>query len=721
MLEDSTVQLTPLDYWKVGGAWYRNKVNSTNGIKIEFSYWAGGGRDNSYGGADGFVLLFANTTYNLGSNGGSLGFVRDNAIGIEFDSYPYNSNDPSKKHIAVVQNSASNHLKSINDDRVDDSNWHEVVVMLIDSCIYLELDGKEVIRYDNISSIASELYIGVAASTGAGLNRHLIKDFIIRKGEVKNGFDLRKDGWPIRNYYDGFGYSNPYYIPANIYNETLGIVGGSFFTSIEGWKIVFGNGGWGGNCFGLSTSSVLNYNEQIDLSSYFSNSHGKSLNEYGYKAITSDGSAYTLKNDRAIVSVIERMQLSQVTNEIKSCKVFDSLNQKKNLSDLIKYLNKDDSNPLIVCLNNHAVVTETKYKPEQTTFNGESGFYKIKIYNPNSPYNSGRLSSPVDAYSHSDDSFLYVNPDKGTWYFHQYSATDGLFWCGDSRSALDIAAGLTSIEFYDLSSLGDSFLEKKCSIAPAKGKQKVFLSYSDISISKNWETVFQSSNQDIKNIDLEITYSDIYNSSSDTDLNNGFITLNSGSITMSDFKNLYAFFVSDNNNYIYADIDANSKYTVNSHENNISMDLQKNASFDVVLDHDDGNDYSLIRIKGNAPENGNLSISLNYNNELSVDTNILNLEATVIVSDSSLEQDSVIENANVSELNGQNIISLDENHNDENHDGICDHCGFDLTKDCSCACHKTGILHFFWTIKNFFCRLFGFEQQHHCLCGKKHW
>lgn len=65
-------------------------------------------------------------------------------------------------------------------------------------------------------------------------------------------------------------------------------------------------------------------------------------------------------------------------------------------------------------------------------------------------------------------------------------------------------------------------------------------------------------------------------------------------------------------------------------------------------------------------------------------------------------------------------------HTDEDNDGICDICGTDLSPHdpathCSCNCHKSGIVKFFWKIANFFRKIFKMEKYHYCDCGAAHW
>lgn len=53
---------------------------------------------------------------------------------------------------------------------------------------------------------------------------------------------------------------------------------------------------------------------------------------------------------------------------------------------------------------------------------------------------------------------------------------------------------------------------------------------------------------------------------------------------------------------------------------------------------------------------------------------------------------------------------------DYDYDGYCDGCWDNL---CGCDCHEGGILGFFWSIKNFFNKLFRINEQ--CDCGAWHW
>jgi len=186
-LEDGSIQLTELSTWCSGSAWYGHQIDATEGFETSFSFWAGGGRNDSYGGADGIVLTFSEEN-GLGDDGGYLGFVTgEKSYGVELDSYPHNSNDPAGKHVAIIHQESSNHLCYVADDRVDDSAWHNLKVVYdsANTTLKVTLDEEEILVNDTVT-MADKVYLGISASTGSGLNRHLIKDFYIN-GVVSAG------------------------------------------------------------------------------------------------------------------------------------------------------------------------------------------------------------------------------------------------------------------------------------------------------------------------------------------------------------------------------------------------------------------------------------------------------------------------------------------------------------------------------------------------------
>ena len=173
--DSANFELTELKTWQSGSVWLSKQIETTKGFAVSFSYWAGGGRDDAYGGADGIILALSEKM-GLGSDGEYLGFVGDGAYGIELDSYPRNPNDPDGKHIAVVQDKVANHLASVLDNRVDDSAWHNVQVKYLDGTLIVYLDDEEVLSVEGIT-LEEKIYLGLSAATGSGKNQHLVSDF----------------------------------------------------------------------------------------------------------------------------------------------------------------------------------------------------------------------------------------------------------------------------------------------------------------------------------------------------------------------------------------------------------------------------------------------------------------------------------------------------------------------------------------------------------------
>lgn len=58
-------------------------------------------------------------------------------------------------------------------------------------------------------------------------------------------------------------------------------------------------------------------------------------------------------------------------------------------------------------------------------------------------------------------------------------------------------------------------------------------------------------------------------------------------------------------------------------------------------------------------------------------------------------------------------------HTDNDDDGICDECSESVEKECSCNCHRSGIMIVIWKVIQFFYKLFGINKT--CAYGVAHW
>lgn len=95
------------------------------------------------------------------------------------DSY-YNSGlDPiDAKHIAIIHNNIYTNLCYRADDRVDDSKWHTVKVVYKNQTLKMYLDGKLMLTGKGVL-LESQVYLGISAATGGGINAHYIRKFKI--------------------------------------------------------------------------------------------------------------------------------------------------------------------------------------------------------------------------------------------------------------------------------------------------------------------------------------------------------------------------------------------------------------------------------------------------------------------------------------------------------------------------------------------------------------
>ena len=171
---EKAIVLTKNEDWTSGAIWLKKDIKAP--YVVSYKYKAGGGT-----GADGFVFMFNRQKKLTGNLGGYLRSDGVTGYGIEFDNY-YNSefNDPSDNHIALIKDSISNHLVTVDTSKTEDNIWHDVEIVVGKNNVAVTLDGIKIIDWDGQLDSTFD-NIGFSASNGIYNNWALIRDFKIHK------------------------------------------------------------------------------------------------------------------------------------------------------------------------------------------------------------------------------------------------------------------------------------------------------------------------------------------------------------------------------------------------------------------------------------------------------------------------------------------------------------------------------------------------------------
>jgi hypothetical protein len=192
--------LTTGDMSEGGAAFFKTPIQGS--FTASFRYKVGGG----FCQGDGFTMFFYKQKYTNLDTGGSEAFNAMNATihqatpgyGVEFDGWqniPEDfaqfvgaqqnpQGDPSDHHIALIQGFAGDHLKWVDDSRVDDNQWHQVEISVRGSAISVSVDQQEVLNWTGQFDRTYDGF-GFSAGTGApGSNWHIIDDFSITAHEI---------------------------------------------------------------------------------------------------------------------------------------------------------------------------------------------------------------------------------------------------------------------------------------------------------------------------------------------------------------------------------------------------------------------------------------------------------------------------------------------------------------------------------------------------------
>lgn len=281
-------------------------------------------------------------------------------------------------------------------------------------------------------------------------------------------FNPRKDAWSFANSKEGFGYGLfSYSIPVERYSE---VFGDQFVAAatIEEKKNIFSKAkfnsmiedSWNGNCFGMSTTSVLFNLGLLDWNDYneYKGKTFENVNDYysdvkGGPISPELGNKYYTASDKKteITKLIERYQVllkggtGSAVNRLRDDAYYSMMaGYTTKLGDIGdvwehnpggKYIEQtleqiqNSSVPLIVDfagmnkkgkIFGHAMVTRTDIEPELV----ENGWYRVYVYDPNHPYYPKDLQKGKDAAkscyidSNSKGSYIELKPSENKWRYN---------------------------------------------------------------------------------------------------------------------------------------------------------------------------------------------------------------------------------------------------------------------------------------------------------------
>ncbi len=171
------VTLTPADFNKHGRL-FLTKPFLMDQFTVDFDFLIDNGS-----GADGLTFAFVRDANYPQTLGEDLNFSGAEGYAVEFDTHP-NTHDPSEEHIALIQNSASNHLSSwvATDGELENSGWHHATIQFQNGHVQVFLGGVKRLDYQIADYKSFSGYFGFTAATGGSTNNHCIDNINLRVG-----------------------------------------------------------------------------------------------------------------------------------------------------------------------------------------------------------------------------------------------------------------------------------------------------------------------------------------------------------------------------------------------------------------------------------------------------------------------------------------------------------------------------------------------------------
>ncbi|RKI36078.1 hypothetical protein D7V96_26245, partial [bacterium D16-59] len=481
--------------------------------------------------------------------------------------------------------------------------------------------------------------------------------------ETGNGFNLKNNGHCIINAASSFSYDS--------WTNWFGIAG--YKIPLERYQEVFGKkytkhiyqqniSAWGGNCFGMSTSSVLFYKGKLTTTDY---THDVStLTAGGYDDMTSsDGQYYLrLKNNSELTKLIERYQIWQGSNEFYRSYAKDVLNYNidtsaETFTNIVSKI-KTTREPFLVLVHwksggknvGHALVVDSSRTPTDIG----DGWVRIYLYDPNNPYYEyfdGK--TPDSSYLQAENRYLDVNTTNGKWKMAAMVNGNGNSTTSIGYDASGNKITGSSIVFVDANDYPIDFNTKATFTSPDDSTSISYASDNFEVYDANSKLVYKMTNGENTyiNTDKVSEYVDYaYIEGMDTGFANGKLILNKGTYTVNVNKGAVAY-MSDGD---YAGIVANGKTTVkNSGSTTLSVQSDSSTDVNVVIEDAAASNYTSIDTTLLVDDSG-CEISLD-GSKLNIQTeDEQKIDVAVITYENETEMTN-ISSADISDLDVTNI------------------------------------------------------------------
>ncbi len=456
-------------------------------------------------------------------------------------------------------------------------------------------------------------------------NENNIPFVVLDDEEYENsaGFDLKKDGYSIINYFKSFGYSDTYYFSLDRYQEVFGEI---FTQHIYDQK----KQDWRGSCWGMAASAVLFYKGKLNLYDYIP--EGTTLNDHGFDDIGTEGANdnfLRLKRDSDLTKLIERYQIWS-----ESVEYIESANK-----DAYKYLSDNDieknsniisiiestSEPLILTVQwtengkseGHALVVDSSREIEDVG----DGWKLVYLYDPNNPfYASFGSRTPRGNYRYALSRFIELNIKNGQWRMDVEVNGDSKttqIGCDEEGNILRESFFL----FTDTNGYPVNF-DQKASFTASNGNANISYQSNDFSVYDYDNTLlYKKANGSTQFINKDIVYDRKmvgYTEDCDPGLDEGMLLLPEGQYMVIVESGMIAY--GSKSDYLGVVTNDQPITVYNTASNSLSVSSDQSASVNiVVMDTYSSDKFTSIQTDVIVDQDG-CAVSLS-DNKLDIDTN----------------------------------------------------------------------------------------------------